>query len=456
MADTFHETADLADALATAIDEDPADDVGTPALVLGGDESAYAVVRALESYGVLTVVLDSDPNDIAWHSDAVEVAGQVADPATDPEAFREDIAGIVDGTEDGRVVAYPCSAAATRALLSDVPDGVLTGYDDPAAALALLDTERLYALADEAGIERPDAVVAAGADAEGPLEREDPEAAARRLGYPVECTAATGAWLADAVGADPFVARDEEALARAVAATEDAERRLVVRERIALAEDRAVLALTGSEQAGQEGGEEVLLREDDGTTRPLDEPPEENGAGTDEGLGAFVGGEVHHQARRGGRHGAVCLAETPGPDAERTVLEPARSLLTAADCGGLAAARFGVTDDGRAVLLDASPHAPRWLRLVTDAGANLPYISHITATGGQQPSGDLTTSVRWVAFADYLRHVAGGGEDTLTDNQWMAYIEGRYHYGPGLTAAVLHKSDVDVTYALLRRELGLS
>jgi hypothetical protein len=456
MATTFHETAELADALATAIDEDPADDVGTPAVVLGGDEAAYGVVRALESYGILTVVADSDPDDIAGHSDAVDVAGRVSDPATDPEAFRRDVAGIVDGTEDDELVAYPCSAAATRALLSDVPDGVLTGHEDPEAALALLDTERVYALADEAGVERPAAAVAAGVGEDGPLDREEPETTADRVGYPVECTAGTGAWLAEAVGADPFVAEDESALARAVAAAEDADRRLVVRERVALDEDRAALAVAGGDRAGNDGETEDLLREEDGTTRPLDEPPEEAEAEDDRPLDGFAAAEVVVRARRGGRHGVACVAETPGPDAEREVLDPASSLLTAAGCEGLAAVRFGVTDDDRAVLLDASPHAPRWLRLVTDAGANLPYVSYVGVTQDLQPTGDLTTNTRWVSFADYLPHVADGGEDHLSDDQWLAYIEGRYHYGSALTAAALHSSDADVTYALVRRELGLS
>jgi len=453
MADTFHDGETLPEALATAIAEDPADDPGPPAVVLGGDETAYALVRALESHGVLTVVADADDGDIAWRSDAVEAAGAVADPADDPEAYREDLAALVDGTLSGELVAYPCSAAATRALLADVPEGVLTGYGDPEAALALLDAERLYDAADDADVPRPDAAVVAGAGEDGPLDRVDPAALGDRLGFPLECTAATGSWLSEAVGADPFVAADEDDLAAAVAAAEARDRRLVARERVEFVEDRAALTVAGAPDPDDDEDEiRDVLVDEEGNEIPFDQSED-----LDEAVGqAGPAAEVVVEARRGGRHGDACVARTPELDADRRVVDPTKTLLAAAGFEGLAAARYGVTDDDRAVLLDATPHAPRWTRLVTDAGMNLPYVLHVAASQERGFPTDPATNCRWVSFADYLPYVAGGGADLLSDDEWLAYIGGRYYYGTTLTAAALHDSDTDVTYGLVRRELGLS
>jgi len=238
-----------------------------------------------------------------------------------------------------------------------------------------------------------------------------------------------------------------------------ADRRLLVRERISFAEDRAVLALLGRVGDGdvEDDDPEDLLREEDGTLRPLEGPPAEAQADDENrGTDGVVAVEVAVRARRGGRHGDACLVETPEPDAESTVVDPATSLLTAAGFRGFAAVRFGVTDDQQPVLLDVTPHAPRWLRVATEAGPNLPYISHEHVTREQRFSADATVGARWVSFADYLPYVADGGEDHLTDSQWMAYITGRYQYAASLTTAAMHGSDTDVTYALLRRELGLS
>lgn len=413
MADSFLDRGELGAAVADLADSD--DD--TPAVISGGDEAALAVAHGLNSDGVPIAVADGDATDLAWRSDAVDHAGAVADPAIDPEGFRDDLAAI--GEAAGEIVAVPCSAAATRALLADVPDEVIVPYGDPEPALALLDRELLYGVADRAGVDRPEAYLVAGAEGESAVPTESPEAAAASLGYPVECLAPTGDWVADALGSDPFVAADGDDLARAVAAAEERDRRLLVRERIDVETDYRVATYVGEE-------------------------------------GTHTTAEASVVARLGGRHGRPCVMDLSDDFEEGpTVAEEGLRVLDAAGYVGLCALRLVETADGRTLLADASPHPPRWLRLVTDAGPNLPNVAYVEAAGGDQFTPDPSHECRWVDAATYLRYLRTGGTDHLTTDQWLAYLGGRYHYARGLTAAVLHGSDVGPTLGLVRRELNV-
>lgn len=413
MADSFLDRGDLAAAIGDLVDSD--DD--TPAVICGGDEAALAVAHGLESHGVPTALVDTDAGDLAWRSSAVDRAGQVADPATAPDEFRADLAEI--GAAVGDVLAVPTSAAATRALLQDRPDGVLVPYEEPEPALALLDAELLYGVADRAGVDRPETYLVAGGDGESAVPTESPDEAAASLGYPVECVAPTGEWLRDALGSDPFLAADEDDLARAVAAAEERGRRLLVRERIDAADEyRVATYFAGANQH---------------TTV-----------------------EASVTARHGGRHGRPCVMDLPDDLGEGMVAgEDGLRVLQAAGYVGLCSVRLVETADDRTLLVDASPYPPRWLRLVTDAGPNLVNVAYVEATEGDQFRPDPPEECRWIDAAAYLRYLAAGGEDHLTTDQWLAYLGGRFHYARGLSAAVLHGSDVEATLGLVRRELDL-
>jgi len=430
MADEFHDTAALADAIADVaeVTEPPADapmgtpteaegdDSDPPAVIVGGDHAALGVVTALRSYGIEKAIVDVDASGVAWRSDAVDVAGEVRDPATDPDGYRSDLRAIAESV--GEVVLFPCSAAAVRATLADVPENVTVPYGDSDVALAVSDTELLYALADQAGVDRPTTYRVVGSD-DGPLPAKPPEDAADELGYPLECVPASGTWLAERVGADPFVAEDEDDLATAVAAAETAARTLFARESIDVETDCSLATMF--EDAQQH------------TTA-----------------------EVRTKVRRGGRHGPACLVDLErDPNEGYLTSEDGLAVLDEAGYSGPATVRLARTPDDRTVLLEASPATPRWLRIVTDSGPNLPYAAYVEACGGDEYVPDPPEECRWVAPADYLRHLATGGEDHLSEDQWLAYLSGRFQYAKGMSAALLPESDLKPTYALFRRELGL-
>ncbi len=433
MADTFHDADSFGPGLAAATDEGAVDDSRAvnfdgesvdpdtddrPVIVVGGGEAALAVTRALASEAVTTAVADTDPTDVAWRSESVNAAGELPDPAADPATFRAALADLTDDV--GEVLAVPCSEAATLALLDDVPEGVTTLYPDHDVALATLDTELVYGFADDLAVERPAAyhVEGTGAD-DGPLPTVPAEEAADELGYPLECVAASGEWLARAVGADPYVASEEDDLAAAVAAAEAADRPLVVRERVEIERDLAVATL-------------------------FDENAEHTSV------------EVEIRARTGGRHGPACLVDVLEAGSDPVAAEEGLRLLHAMRYRGLCSVRLARTPDDRTVLLDANPYPPRWLGLVTDAGPNLPYSAYVDAVDADEYLPDPASDCRWVAAAEYLRHLSAGGRDHLTADQWEAYINGRFHYALDLTAAVLHDSDVGAIEALIRREVDLS
>jgi hypothetical protein len=412
MADSFLDRGELGAAVAELVDSD--DD--TPAVICGGDEAALAVARGLTSQTVPTAIADADATDVAWRSNAVDRAGAVADPATDPEGFRADLAEIAAAA--GEVVAVPCSAAATRPLVRDAPDDVVVPYGHSEPTLVALDVELLYGAADEVGVDRPETHVVAGADGQSPLPIASPEDTAASLGYPVECLAPAGNWLEEAVGADPFVATDGDDLARAVATAEDRDRRLLVRERIDVDVDRRVATHI------DEGGDTTV--------------------------------EATVSARLGGRHGRPCLMDVSDDlDDGLDAGEGAVRLLEALGYEGLCAIRLAETTDGRTLLLDATPFPPHWLQLVSDADRNLPYAAHVEATGIEGFTPDPSHGCRWIDAAAYLRYLGAGGPDRLTTDQWRACLGGRYHYALGLSAAVLHDSDVEPMYGLIRRELGV-
>lgn len=435
MAEQFHDAASFGAELAAAVDEqrpddstdtnldgedvDPEADDPPAVVVVGGDEAALAVARALGSEAVPTAVAATDADGVAWRSDSVVAAGELPDPAADPATFRAALADLTDDV--GEFVAVPCSEAATLALLDDVPDGVVTMYPDPDVALATLDTELVYGFADDLDVDRPEAYHVAGTgDDEGPLPTVPAEDAADALGYPLECVAAAGEWLAEAVGEDPLVADDADDLAEAVAAAEAADRPLLLRERVDVERDLAVASRFG----------------EDATHTSV---------------------EVEVEARRGGRHGPACLVDLlHGAQGDAVAAEEGLRLLNTMGYRGLCSVRLVRTPDDRTVLLDATPYPPRWLGLVTDSGPNLPYAAYVDAIDADEFLPAPPVECRWVAAADYLRYLANGGEDYLTDDQWNAYVTGRFHYAVNLSAAVLHDSDVDTVEALVRQEVGLA
>jgi hypothetical protein len=411
MAETFHEFDDFVDAVADVDHDRP------PALVVGNGTTALGVARAIAKNAAPVLQAAPSPG-IVWRSDDVPVAGRITDPREDPAGFRDDLAVVADAAGPPPLVV-PCSPAGVHALLEDVPAGVDTLYDDPDAALALLDTERAFAAAADADVPAAGAYHVAGTGSDdGPLETASPDAIGDDLGFPLVCTPALAhEGLPDGDGAVRVdSAGDLEALADAAAADDV---RLVAREHV---------------------------------------------AGVERSVGSYhVHGETHATvdvavtARRDGPAGNECIVDLDHPDPTEPgpATEDALDLLHEAGVTGPCELRFAERD-GAFVLTDVRPRPWRWVWLPASMDTNQLYVGYVRNEPGEESyAPDPPRECRWVAMADYWRHLAAGGADVLAEDDWFAVLSGRSPYAMALATAVHRDSDLGPTYSLIRRELGV-
>ena len=409
MADTFHSTAGLREALADASFDRP------PALVANAHITGLGVARALAAHDVPVIALDRTGRGVAPPSDAVAYAGQVTYPLDDLDAFREDVEDLT--TELGHEpVAFACMDEWVDAFAEARPDGVRLSFDGHTYG-DVLDKEALYRRCAELGVPYPETYS---------LAEVDPEEAADRLGFPLVVKPARKREGEAVLGTNVLEVDDADELASVVATAEDADLRLLLQERVdvAVGEDRSVASYV---------------------------PP----SGVEDAVGIVGNARVRNPTG----YGTSCVVRrVESPE----LASRAYDLLADAGYHGISESEF-VYDErrGEYVLIDLNTRPWKWIGLPVEAGADLPYAAYAETVGEVTPGPSIDPDAgrsngTWVYLRDYLEVLATEPPfaDVLDGETWTSLVSGRFESERGLTTGVYAPSDPEPTARLLRTEFG--
>ncbi|MEF8840777.1 MAG: carboxylate--amine ligase [Haloarculaceae archaeon] len=408
MADTFHSTAGLREALADASFDRP------PALVANAHITGLGVARALAAHDVPVIALDRTGRGVAPSSEAVAYAGAVTYPLDDLDAFREDVEEIT--AELGHEpVAIACMDEWVTAFAEARPDGVRLSFDHRTYD-GVLDKEALYRRCADLGVPHPETyrVGESGVDT---------AEAADRLGYPLVVKPARKREGEAVLGTNVLEVDDGDELASVVATAEDAGIRLLAQERVdvAVGEDRSVASYV---------------------------PP----SGVEDALGIVGNARVRNPTG----YGTSCVVHrVEDPElAGRT-----HDLLADAGYHGISETEF-VYDEtrGEYVLLDLNTRPWKWIGLPVEVGADLPYAAYAATVDDQigAPTAAGNDDATWVYLRDYLEVLASEPSfaDVLDRGTWTLLASGRFESEPGLTTGVYAPSDPAPTSRLIETEFG--
>ena len=429
MADRFHSTQGLIDALADASFDRP------PALVSNAHVTGLGVARALDAHDVPVIALDrpAESDDgtaastgtttttvahdgLAPPSDAVDFAGAVTYPLDDLDGFREDVEAVVDAA--GReAVAFGCMDEWALAYAEADPDGVRLPYAGIETVDDVLNKSRLYATCEELGVPYPETYRLGGESGEESVDDDALDAAADALGFPLVVKPARKREFEEAFGTNVMEVADEAEFRDTVAAAARAGVAVMAQKRVDVAtgEDRSLASYV---------------------------PP----SGVDDAL-AVVGNAAVRYPRQ---FGTSCLVETVSdPEIE------ARALGVLDDAGyhGISEAEF-VYDREREeyLLLDVNTRPWKWISLPVAAGANLPMAAYAAVTDAEYESGGID-STRWVYLRDYLAALTGGEVgDLLSGDDWRALVSGEFESEGSLATGIYRPSDPAPTAKLFATE----
>ena len=411
MADRFHSTEGLREALAETTFDRP------PALVANAHVTGVSVARALSTADVPVIAVDRDENGVAPPSRAVDFAGSVTYPLSDPEGFRADVESLVAelGTEP---VAFACMDEWVRGFAETRPEGVRLSFDpdvDP-----VLDKANLYTLAEEHGVPYPET---------RDLTETDPDDAVDAVGgFPLVVKPAHKRKFEEAFGTNVVEAETRAEFDETIAAARAADARVLVQESVSVATGRdASLAsyrppADGASFAGVGDG-------------PLADH---------DALGVVGNAAVRYPQG----FGTSCLVETT---AQPEIAERALSVLDETGYHGISESEFVYDEDrGEYVLLDVNTRPWKWISMPVAAGANLPlaaYADTVDAVSSARAVGtdgrDGVGDARWVFLPDYLELCASDPafRDALSRADWERLVAGDFETEPGFTTGVYRPSD---------------
>ncbi len=402
-----------------------------PAVVCNAHITGLGVARSLAARGVPVVAVDRTGDGVAPTSDAVALAGRVTYPLDDEAGFRDDLEALAAALDD-EPVAFGCMDEWVHALARTRPDGVRLPFAADRID-AVLDKTSLYGVADDLGVPYPETyrveeTLPDGAgEAGGPGERAaatDPgrvpavrsvDEAADALGFPLVVKPALKRRFEEAMGTNVVEVADREALDRVVADAGEAGVRVMAQARVDV----------------EPGGDRSYV-----SYAPADREPS---------------GVVGRPTRYPAAYGTACLVErVEAPE----VASRGRAVLSATGYHGISEAEF-VADaaTGERLLIDVNTRPWKWIGLPVAAGADLPYAAYADAVGERYEPGPVADAT-WVYLPDYLRRLAGGGEDRLSTAQWRALAGGTFPDDPSLTTAVYRPDDPGPTLQLLEAAVG--
>ena len=407
MADRFHSTQGLIDALADASFDRP------PALVSNAHVTGLGVARALDAHGVPVIAVDraaGTAGDAVTHdglappSDAVDYAGAVTYPLDDTDGFREDVEAIVDaaGTE---AVAFGCMDEWALAYADADPDGVRLPYAGIDTIDDVLNKSRLYATCEALGVPYPETHRLGGGD--DPVDEAALDAAADALGFPLVVKPARKREFEEAFGTNVTTVEDREAFEETVAAADAANVEVMAQKRVDVAtgRDHSLASYV---------------------------PP----SGVDDALAVVGNAAVRYPLQ----FGTSCLVETTE---EPAISERALAVLDEAGYHGISEAEF-VYDREREefLLLDVNTRPWKWISLPVAAGANLPMAAYAAVTDATYES-DGVEPTRWVYLRDYLSLLAGDDAfwDQLSAADWRRLVSGAFEREGNLTTGVYRPAD---------------
>jgi len=411
MADQFHTTEGLRAALAETTFDRP------PALVANAHTTGVSVARALSAADVPVIALDRDGDGVAPPSRAVEFAGEVTYPLSDPAGFRADVESLVAelGTE---AVAFACMDEWVRGFAETRPDGVRLSFDpdvDP-----VLDKANLYALADDHGVPYPETRDLTETDRDDAIEAVG--------GFPLVVKPAHKRKFEEAFGTNVVEAETRAEFDETVAAAREADARVLVQESVPVAAGRD--ASLASYRPPENGASFAGVG---------DGPLADHDA-----LGVVGNAAVRYPQG----FGTSCLVETTD---RPEIAERAVSILDETGYHGISEAEFVYDSDREEyVLLDVNTRPWKWISLPVAAGANLPLAAYADTTDAVAPSRAVGTDARegvgdarWVYLPDYLELCAStpAFRDVLSRADWERLLAGDFETDPDLTTGVYRPSD---------------
>lgn len=369
-----------------------------PALVANAHVTGLGVARALSARDVPVVAIDRSGDGVAPSSTAVDAAGRVRYPLSDPEGFRADLRAVLDAI--GRdAVAFGCMDEWVHAFADAAGEieGLRPSFD-PESARAVLDKDALYARCGALDVPYPET---------HRLWETDVEDAIDALGLPLVLKPADKRAFEEAVGTNVIEAGDRETIAETLATAREAGVRVMAQERVE--------TTTGADRSLA-------------SYRPPDGDP----------LGLIGNARIRYPPG----YGTSCVVES----VEDPILrERAAGVLADAGYRGISEAEFvHDADRDEYVLIDVNTRPWKWIGLPVAAGHNLPYAAYADAVPGAEPHGTVGAPdrTRWLYLPDYLPALAETPvEDVLSRDEWAALISGAFESREDLTTAVYRPSD---------------
>ena len=406
MADTFHDTDGLIDALATASFDRP------PALVANAHVTGVSVARALAAGDVPVIALDRTGDGVAPASAAVDFAGEVTYPLDDADGFRADVERIADavGTDP---VAFACMDEWVRGFAETEPDGVRLPFSDLAGIERVLDKANLYALCEDLGVPYPETYR---------IGETPADEVAEVLGFPHVIKPAHKRKFEEAFGTNVVEVTSRDEFDGTVAAAEEAGATVLAQEKVPV-------------ETGADASFASYV------------PPE--GAAGREPIGVVGNAAVRFPQG----FGTSCLVETVD---EPRIRERALSVLSETGYHGISEAEFVYDRDREEyVLLDVNTRPWKWISLPVEAGANLPMAAYADVTDAEYDP-DARRDARWVYLRDYLELATADPAfgDVLSREEWTSLVSGAFEGERGLTTGVHRPSDPGPTAALIETELA--
>ena len=391
MAETFHDTDALVDALAEADFDRP------PALVANAHITGVSVARALADDDVPVVALDRTDSGLAPPSNTVDYAGQVTYPLDDADGFRADVERIADAL-DHEPVAFACMDELVRGFAETDPAGVRLPFSDLAGVERVLDKANLYALCAELGVPYPETYEVGEHEIEEIIEM---------LAFAFVVKPAHKRKLEKALGRNLIEVEDREEFEEVVAGAREHGATVLAQEKVNV-------------EVGRDTSLASYMPPDSADRDPL----------------AIVG----NAAVRFPAFGTSCLVERVE---EPAVREHALAVLEETGYHGISEAEFVYDADREEyVLLDVNTRPWKWISMPVAAGANLPMAAYADATGFEWEAGDLRDA-RWVYLPDYVRRCLTDEAfwDVLSDDDWTSLFSGAFEHERGLTTGLYRPSD---------------
>jgi len=388
-----------------------------PAVVSNAHVTGLGVARALDRHDVPVIALDRTPDGVAPGSEAVDFAGKVTYPLADLDGYRRDLEQVAAALSQDPV-AFGCMDEWVHALAETAPEGVRLPFAADRID-GVLDKTALYARCEEFSVPYPETyrIEEAGTESGGPSIRSA-EAAAQTLGFPLVCKPARKRAFEEVLGTNVVEVSDREQYRDVVAQAEAGGVRLMAQERVdvAVGEDRSLASYVSPE-----GDVTAVL----GNAR----------------------------ARYPPNYGTSCVVDRVE---SRSLRERALQVLDAAGYHGISESEFVYDRDRETyVLLDVNTRPWKWIGMPVAAGANLPMAAYASAVEGVEYTDSVRPDeqVRWVYLADYLKRLADGGADVLSQAEWLALARGEVHAESGTVTGVYDPLDPEPAYQLLQTEL---